>query len=287
MSNSRTRPVCFYSSSVFLFPSVCGAEIFIEPRIGFHGVFPTRPPFPAGNRTQQLWPARRRNPRNRSLERRSNEGRCSLSFILPERSFSLAPIPENRAAHCRPRFHQPALENHVLQPDRYGIAGDRSAALLFTLPGDSACERRQYDSSGLARFLFDESFGCPHVGRVAARSESIARRLAFDSLRPVVARSFSVATPCSRHLADGWRKNGDSREPQLFPLPGAGHQPFSAGSCHGNQKNFVSSRFSVRATDDHASHCRCLGAGIDGHWGKGAGGGTGYAGARRNQPRKR
>ncbi|HXV80709.1 MAG TPA: hypothetical protein VEG60_12600 [Candidatus Binatia bacterium] len=30
----------------FLFPSVCGAEIFIEPRIGFHGVFQLGRPFP-------------------------------------------------------------------------------------------------------------------------------------------------------------------------------------------------------------------------------------------------
>ncbi len=30
----------------FLFPSVCGAEIFIEPRIGFHGVFQLGHPFP-------------------------------------------------------------------------------------------------------------------------------------------------------------------------------------------------------------------------------------------------
>ena len=32
--------------SLFLFPSVCGAEIFIEPRIGFHGVFQLGRPFP-------------------------------------------------------------------------------------------------------------------------------------------------------------------------------------------------------------------------------------------------
>lgn len=30
----------------FLFPSLCGAEIFIEPRIGFHGVFQLGRPFP-------------------------------------------------------------------------------------------------------------------------------------------------------------------------------------------------------------------------------------------------
>ena len=32
--------------SFFLFPSFCGAEIFIEPRIGFHGVFQLGRPFP-------------------------------------------------------------------------------------------------------------------------------------------------------------------------------------------------------------------------------------------------
>src|SRR5262245_23542637 len=32
--------------SFFLFPSLCGAEIFIEPRIGFHGVFQLGRPFP-------------------------------------------------------------------------------------------------------------------------------------------------------------------------------------------------------------------------------------------------
>lgn len=32
--------------SLFLFPSLCGAEIFIEPRIGFHGVFQLGRPFP-------------------------------------------------------------------------------------------------------------------------------------------------------------------------------------------------------------------------------------------------
>jgi hypothetical protein len=32
--------------SLFLLPSVCGAEIFIEPRIGFHGVFQLGRPFP-------------------------------------------------------------------------------------------------------------------------------------------------------------------------------------------------------------------------------------------------
>ena len=31
---------------LFLFPSICGAEIFIEPRIGFHGVFQLGRPFP-------------------------------------------------------------------------------------------------------------------------------------------------------------------------------------------------------------------------------------------------
>ena len=32
--------------SFFLFPSLCGAEIFIEPRVGFHGVFQLGRPFP-------------------------------------------------------------------------------------------------------------------------------------------------------------------------------------------------------------------------------------------------
>jgi hypothetical protein len=32
--------------SFFLFPSLCGGEIFIEPRIGFHGVFQLGRPFP-------------------------------------------------------------------------------------------------------------------------------------------------------------------------------------------------------------------------------------------------
>jgi hypothetical protein len=31
---------------LFLFPSLCGAEIFLEPRIGFHGVFQLGRPFP-------------------------------------------------------------------------------------------------------------------------------------------------------------------------------------------------------------------------------------------------
>jgi hypothetical protein len=30
----------------FIFPSLCSAEIFIEPRIGFHGVFQLGRPFP-------------------------------------------------------------------------------------------------------------------------------------------------------------------------------------------------------------------------------------------------
>ena len=31
---------------IFLFPSVCTGEIFVEPRIGFHGVFQLGRPFP-------------------------------------------------------------------------------------------------------------------------------------------------------------------------------------------------------------------------------------------------
>ena len=42
--NSRWSFLLLFS--FFLFPSLCGAEIFIEPRIGFHGVFQLGRPFP-------------------------------------------------------------------------------------------------------------------------------------------------------------------------------------------------------------------------------------------------
>jgi hypothetical protein len=45
-SLSRVSGWSFLLLFFFLFPSLCGAEIFLEPRVGFHGVFQLGRPFP-------------------------------------------------------------------------------------------------------------------------------------------------------------------------------------------------------------------------------------------------
>src|SRR4030095_4312386 len=209
--------------SFFLFPSLCGAEIFIEPRIGFHGVFQLGRPFPL-----EIELSNSGRPAEGILEITVWKGGATKGGapypLYYRRDVFLSPQSRKTVqVTVDPDFISRSLKILFLRPRRDVSAGDRSAASLFSVPGDSAGERRQYDSSGFSRFHFDESFGCPHIGRVAARSESVARRLAFDSLRPILARSFSGATPCPRHLADSGRKNGNSRQPQLLPLPRAAH----------------------------------------------------------------
>jgi hypothetical protein len=44
--SARTFPLWLIALFLFFFPSICGAEILIEPRIGFHGVFQLGRPFP-------------------------------------------------------------------------------------------------------------------------------------------------------------------------------------------------------------------------------------------------